>query len=587
MCDQWVVLELNSKAENEDPDMVRASIRHHIRDAEVFIPASIVQRGEQRVYHYLVDGYAFIKHRYPESYYRRLIETKYVLSPLFVPSSSSKERKLATITSLEIDKFRSQIKIEVDQGIEIGDFVTITSGPYKNIKAIVKEEIPEQEAVVVYIQLRSTDRLVTLPRAFLQFQSKSPYVIHKTKLEEILRWVEYASKVLSLESLESLDEILKSFRVFLRWDRWLGTCTTVYKLVSSYYTKFDFGDIQRKLELFQQLRVMCSLQKEMVCDFNALDVKRKQVSFLSDVSAKILTIYADVQEIVMSSSLNLIIDGTQLFIRCFSAPGLDSLTTSDGRTTGTIIGFLRSLGALKKRFPEAAVWVCWDGSSQRRKAMCPEYKANRTTPPRNEDTDVIMWREMDWLRENLPLFGVFQAYNQKEEADDVIASLVRGKFVDCLNVIVSTDRDLLQLVTEKTHQLCPKVGLGKEKLYDVAAVKEEFEVRPELFTHIRALSGDSSDNISGVPGFGLKTASKLIKSYGTVHELLKSNLAGLGKAQTKALVENRTQVLRNLDLLVLQNVEYAQIRSNPNRDALKTKLAELEIGPMILDSFFS
>jgi DNA polymerase-1 len=256
------------------------------------------------------------------------------------------------------------------------------------------------------------------------------------------------------------------------------------------------------------------------------------------------------------------------------------LTDSKGRPTGAIVGFLRSLGAYKKRFPGARVWVCWDGSSQRRKAMYPDYKANRTHSA-NAPSE-----EMSWLKSNLHLCGVFQAFNLKEEADDVIASLVRGPFENSSNIIVSTDRDMLQLVSEFTQQLCPNVGMSKEKLYNSDLVKEEYGVLPEFIVHIRALSGDSSDNIHGVPGFGLKTAGKLIKLYGTAPKLLASNLAGLGKPQMAKLREYEKRILENIELLTLKDVEYTQIESNPNQKGIEDLLKELEISDSIMAAFF-
>jgi DNA polymerase-1 len=185
------------------------------------------------------------------------------------------------------------------------------------------------------------------------------------------------------------------------------------------------------------------------------------------------------------------------------------------------------------------------------------------------------------------LFGIRQAFNPKEEADDVIASLVRGPLREHINIIISTDRDLLQLVTESTHQLCPSVGLGKEKLYTTSLIESEYGVAPEAMVHVKALSGDTSDNIPGVSGFGLKTASKLIRMYGTVTALLASNLAGMGKVQIAKLMASKQQVEKNIDLLSLQDVYFNEIESNPNQREAEVKLRELEIkGTSILASFF-
>ena len=246
------------------------------------------------------------------------------------------------------------------------------------------------------------------------------------------------------------------------------------------------------------------------------------------------------------------------------------------------MAFLRSLGSYRKRFPKAVIYVCWDGSSERRKRIYPDYKGNRAS---RSGAPSFGW---GWLREFLPFLGVVQAFNQNEEADDVMASLVRGPLAGSLNILITTDRDLLQVVTEFTHQLTPAVGAGKEKLYDPALVEAEYGVPPTSLVHVRALSGDSSDNIDGVPNFGLKTASKVVKLYGTVHALLRSNLAGLGKAQVGNLRACEAQVLRNLELLALQDVPYTQIESNPNQIEVEARLKELDIkSEPTLAAFFS
>jgi 5'-3' exonuclease/transcription antitermination factor NusG len=584
---QWVVLELTSKAENEDPDMVRASIRHHIRNAEVFVPASIVQRGEQRVFHYLMEGYAFIQNQHPASHYNRLIDTKYVQGPLYMPTGHKRDKRLATISAPQINELRRQIKVEVDQGIEVHDTVTITSGPYKNISALVREEIPEHDSVTVHIQLRSTDRLVTLPRAFLRLKSKPLHVVYRSNLEAIARWAEMALQ-LACWSGGGFEKIHRTFRKLRQLDDLLRRTRERYLSIRAYHARFDLEPLRSKFLEFQRLRSGALLRSQILAvrsppNLSPVAKKHQDVVFLSNACARIFAIYMDVKKMTEPSPMNLVVDGTQLFIRCLSAPGLSDLTDSQGRSTGAVVGFLRSLGAYKKRFPEAQVYVCWDGSSQRRKAMYPEYKANRVS--RTEKTAPLF--EANWLRENLPIFGVLQAFNPVEEADDVMAALVRGPLRDCPNILISTDRDLIQLVSEFTHQLCPKVGAGKEKLYNPALVKSEYGVPPSSMVHLRALSGDSSDNIPGVSGFGLKTAAKLIKLYGTVTRLLESNLAGMGKAQMAKLRASQQQVLKNVDLLSLQDVQFDQIGSNPNQREAEARLNELEIKPdPILAAFF-
>jgi DNA polymerase-1 len=177
------------------------------------------------------------------------------------------------------------------------------------------------------------------------------------------------------------------------------------------------------------------------------------------------------------------------------------------------------------------------------------------------------------------MLGVHQAFNTEEEADDVMATLVRGPLRGATNLMITSDRDLLQVVTEFTHQLCPAMGGGKEKLYGPADVEAEYGVPPTLMVQLRALSGDTSDHIPGVPGFGLKTAAKALKPYGNVNALFQSNLAGLSKVQSVNLRASERQVLLNIELMSLCDVPLTQIRANTDQAAAHTRIKALNIRP--------
>lgn len=581
----WVVLELTSKAEGEDPDIIRASIRHHLREAEVFIPASVVQRGPIREYQYLVDGYAFIKHRHPDSHYSRLEDTKFVQSPLYVSGGHKKDRKLATVTESQIAKLRAQIVVEVDQGIEVGDTVMITSGPYKNIKALVQDEISEQDHVVVHIKLRSTDRLVSLPRAFLHLETKSPFVKYRDRFNRLVAWSEAARLTAGWPT--ELGELNETYKVYTDLGQWVNRSISIYRALKAYYDEHNLSDLLTTHRSYSLLEKGQALTRRLETvwssslELSSLLAKSQESSFLSSICSRMLNIYTDVQHMTSTGTLNLVVDGTQLFIRCATAPGLGGLTDSQGRATGPVVGFLRSLGAYRKRFPSAAIYVCWDGSSRRRKEMYPDYKGTR---PSRSGEPAFGW---DWLREALPLLGVVQAYNPSEEADDVMASLVRGPLKESPNILVTSDRDLLQAVSENTHQLCPAIGAGSEKLYDPALVTFEYGVPPEAMVQLRALSGDSSDNIPGVPNFGLKTASKAIKMYGSLDALMASNLAGMSKAQASNLRASVKQVALNVELMTLRQVPFTEIKSNPDQTEAEARIKSLEIKPeSILQAFF-
>jgi len=458
--DQWVVLELGPKAENEDPALIQASIRHRIRDAEVFVPASVIEVGGDRVVQYLVEGYAFIRRSHPDSFYMKLEDTKYVTSVLKNGGGRGAPRVLATVPSSQIDQLRRQIQVEVDQGIGVGDLVLITSGPYRQITARVEEEIPEQDMVQVYIKLRSKEALITLPRAGLLLQERGPLSAFRQRLKKLRQWTRTVRPVFHWSSVQADHLMLLGSKV-----QFFATLHRGAELYRYFYAIYNPTPAKDDLEgkFAQWSHIHQSIESLQAVDAGVDEVEQSIFQYKRDQMVE-----------------NVIIDGHQLAIRCALSPGLSDLTDSQGRPTGAIIGFLRSLVSFRKRFENSTFYVCWDGSSQRRRLMYPEYKANRTSRSAGG------FFEVEFLKELLPLLGIRQAWHPDEEADDAIATLLRGVLKGQQNVFISTDRDLVQLVTETDSQLVPAVGAGREKVYDVAAVSQEYGVSPSEVVHVRA-----------------------------------------------------------------------------------------------------
>ncbi|MAJ59913.1 MAG: DNA polymerase I [bacterium TMED88] len=204
-----------------------------------------------------------------------------------------------------------------------------------------------------------------------------------------------------------------------------------------------------------------------------------------------------------------IIDGANSVYRAFFA--IPNLRAPDGTPTNAVYGFATMLGkVLREESPDALV-VAFDprGGSFRRR-IYPEYKANRDAQPEDLSAQIPLVRELvdAW---SLPLIEV-----EDFEADDVIASLVGAVGPECEVRIISTDKDLMQLVNDRV-QLVDSV---KDKRYGPAEVEGRFGVPPEQLLDVRALVGDPSDNIPGVKGIGEKGAAKLITEFGTLEELL-------------------------------------------------------------------
>lgn len=638
---QWVVLELGPKAEGEDPDLVKAAIRHSIKGAEVFIPASVTKMGDERVIQYLVEGYAFVRRDHPDSSYLRLEGTRYVQGVLRQTSGTSARtsRVLAVVGDDEINKLRGQIREEVDQGIAVGDLVLITSGAYRQITARVETEIPEHDAVQVFVKLRSKEAIVTLPRACLRLVQKAQRSPFLDRLQALGGWLEGAQHLLGWPG-DVPTRFLVPYQTFVQLSDWLIRGRQAKSFVAAVEggLSLDVATLRQQSATHQQLSKWVGtgppllqglrsfdiplpmlrpiLERSLEWDrlsrlvargnegkmlyravtsaysdlpFPALDARYLDWLWFHDVFERIDAVRLDVEgiEAVLRSGgkgmiQNLIIDGTQLAIRCALAPGLGELKDSKGRPTGAILGFCQSLVSLRKKHPGAAVYVTWDGSSQRRRAKFAGYKQSRST------RSPMATFEIQALRGILPKLGVFQAFNPEEEADDVIATLVRKRLRGKINAFLSTDRDLLQLVTLTDHQLVPAVGAGKEKLYTVEAVVQEYGVDPGNVVQVRAITGDSSDEIPGAAGIGLKTAGKLVKMYGSVERLFASNFAGLTPKQYDNLRSAEQQIKLNLELLTLQDdLPLTLVGPDPDQIAASERLREMDLKPeAILAAFF-
>ena len=150
-----------------------------------------------------------------------------------------------------------------------------------------------------------------------------------------------------------------------------------------------------------------------------------------------------------------------------------------------------------------------------RKELYPEYKANRSEPPE----DLVP--QFPLMREAVRAFGMIPIEQDVYEADDLIATYARqaeAKGADVL--IISADKDLMQLITPKTSMYDPASGERDERRIGLAEVQDYFGVGPGKVVDVQALAGDSTDNVPGARGIGLKTAAQLINEYGTLDELL-------------------------------------------------------------------
>lgn len=237
-----------------------------------------------------------------------------------------------------------------------------------------------------------------------------------------------------------------------------------------------------------------------------------------------------------------LIDGSSYIYRAYH--GIRSLSTRSGFPTNAIFGFANMLlKVLRDHEPTYVAMVLDSPGPTFRHEIYPEYKANR--PPMPEDLVLQMPRIDDLIT----AFRVPSIRVQGMEADDIIATLAKkyaGK-VDKV-VIVSSDKDLMQLVTHNVLML----DTMKDRWVDEEAVYEKFGVKPSQVVQVQALMGDSSDNIPGLPGVGPKTAGKLIEKFGSLDELLKRHLEVGGKVGEK-LPHQVEELHTSLSLVTLKD----------------------------------
>ena len=210
-----------------------------------------------------------------------------------------------------------------------------------------------------------------------------------------------------------------------------------------------------------------------------------------------------------------LVDGSGFIFRAYFAmaySGRGTMTNPDNVPVSAVFGFTQMLLKLLNDYHAPYMAVVFDppGGSFRND-IYPEYKANRDAPP----DDLIP--QFPLVRDATRAFDIPAVEAKGYEADDLIAAYAKratemGKKV----VIVSSDKDLMQLVNENVRMLDPM----KHQWIGVDEVIEKFGVPPEKVTDVQALAGDSTDNIPGVPGIGIKTAAQLIVEYGDLHSLL-------------------------------------------------------------------
>ncbi len=275
----------------------------------------------------------------------------------------------------------------------------------------------------------------------------------------------------------------------------------------------------------------------------------------------------------------LLIDGNSILNRAYY--GIPLLQNEKGQYTNGVYGFLNMLFRfLEEEKPQMLV-VAFDLKGKNfRHDMYKEYKGTRKGMPEE------LREQLPALKKILEAMGIMIIEKKGYEADDVLGTLAKISEVDGLNtVIISGDRDLLQLATKKTKIRIPRTRKGKTEVEDYYEkdVIEKIGVTPTEFIDIKGLMGDVSDNIPGVPGIGEKTALKIILEYKSIEKALENIEDVKPKKAKENLLEYRDVAVMSKELATIitdvpleYNKEETIIKDIFNEEAFK-KIQELQL----------
>ena len=235
----------------------------------------------------------------------------------------------------------------------------------------------------------------------------------------------------------------------------------------------------------------------------------------------------------MNNKKLMIIDGSSLVHRAFYA--LPLLTTKGGVFTNGVYGFLTMLYRIRDQEQPDYICVAFDrkGPTIRHKEYS-DYKGTRDKTPSE------LSQQFPILKEILQNLGIKTVDMEDYEADDIAGTLARiGEEKGMEVLLVTGDKDYLQLATERSQVLITKKGISEMEGYDKARIVQDYGIDPKQFIDVKGLMGDKSDNIPGVPGIGEKTALKLVKEFGDMEGVYENIDSVSGKKLKENLIENK------------------------------------------------
>lgn len=242
-----------------------------------------------------------------------------------------------------------------------------------------------------------------------------------------------------------------------------------------------------------------------------------------------------------------IIDGNSLINRAYYAIR-QPMITKDGLYTHAVYGFLNMLQKIVKEHDPSHIVVAFDMKGPTfRHIEYKEYKADRKGMPEE------LAMQLPVLKEILEAMHIKILEIDGFEADDILGTVAkRGEASDFNILIITGDKDALQLASETTKILITKKGISEFELYDLETIIEKYGFTPDQFIDYKGLMGDPSDNIPGIPGVGEVTAGKLIHEFGSIENLIANADSIVSKKLRQKITDNTTLALMSRRLATIQ-----------------------------------
>lgn len=245
----------------------------------------------------------------------------------------------------------------------------------------------------------------------------------------------------------------------------------------------------------------------------------------------------------------IIIDGNAILHRAFHA--LPHFTTRGGVVVNAVYGFASIIMKILRELKPEYVAIAFDRKEPTfRHQMFKEYKAKRPKAPQE------LYDQIPIIKDMLKIFNIKIYEKAGFEADDIIATLSKTK-TNTKNIILTGDKDTLQLVDNNTVVHALRGGIKDVIIYDIEKVKERYELEPKQLVDYKALRGDPSDNIPGVRGIGKKTATELLKKFKTLEQLYKELIKETEKTREikektkKILLQSKPDAFKGKELVKL------------------------------------